>query len=132
MGVASAGVWARLHLSALGNVHLSSADDAVLATALVQRALSPSRADAFKDWYAVGAALFAAGRELFAVWDSFSQSCPAKYDAKACETLWKGFNGTSSIGKLARDELSKGETRKDAPAERAPTWVGLAIALRDD
>jgi hypothetical protein len=101
--VVAAGATAeRLHISSLGNVFISGANDAAVAAALVQRALTPSRAATFTDWYAVGGALHSVAptRAMFDVWDEFSQLCPAKYTAKECAERWKNFNDKVSIGTL--------------------------------
>ncbi len=54
--VAASATTERLHLSSLGHVFISGANDVGVAAALVQRALPPSRA-ATIDWYAVSGAL---------------------------------------------------------------------------
>ena len=102
----------RLHVSARGNVYLAGANDTSIAVALVERALAPSRADSFVDWYAVGGALHTVDPSpaMFAVWDHFSQQCPAKYDTKECRDRWASFNGKVSLGTL----IYKGREDNDA------------------
>lgn len=72
----------RLYASATGNVFLCAASSAAaVAAAIVERALSDTRAATFAEWFAVGGALCSVddGESMFAVWDKFSQRCPPKY-----------------------------------------------------
>jgi len=85
--------------------------------------LAPCRAASFADWYAVGGALHSVAPtdDMFHVWDTFSQLCPAKYSAKECETRWKTFNDTVTIGtliRLAREDDSHETARilQDSPS----------------
>ena len=93
---------ASVFVSQRGNVYADTGDGAAIATALVERALSPARADSFSDWFRVGAALHgidAAG--LFDAWDYFSQKSAAKYPGRdKLMKRWGQFNGAHSLGTL--------------------------------
>jgi hypothetical protein len=115
----------RLHVSTMGNVFLAGANDANIATALVERALAPSRAASFTDWFAVGGALHAVAPSpaMFAIWDHFSRLCPAKYAAKECAARWTSFNGKWSLGTLIH------MAREDDAQETAAILRGVPSVL---
>jgi hypothetical protein len=104
-------------------VFLAGANDAAIASALVQRALAPRRAASFTDWFAVGGALHAVAPSpaLFAVWDQFSQLCPAKYTAKECTARWRSFNGKWSLGTLIQMAREDDEQEAAAILRAAPS-----------
>ena len=113
----------RLHVSTMGNVFLAGANDANIATALVERALAPSRAASFTDWFAVGGALHAVAPSpaMFAIWDHFSRLCPAKYAAKECAARWTSFNGKWSLGTLILMAREDDEQETAAILRSAPS-----------
>lgn len=64
-------------------------------------ALSPSRADDYSDWLAVGMALHSVDDSLLLEWDSWSRQS-SKYKPGDCDRKWKSFKRTGiSIGSLA-------------------------------
>jgi ribosomal protein S27AE len=108
------GVSASVFVSPRGNVYADAGDGANIATLLVERALSPARADSFSDWFAVGGALHNIDSSLFDVWDRFSRQSEGKYPGRdKLMTRWCQFNAAHSLGTLvfmARDDNPE-ETR---------------------
>ena len=78
----------------------TSADDATRARSYLA-ALSPSRADDYDDWLAIGMALHSIGDEsLLADWDQWSAQS-GKYAADTCRDKWRSFNNTGvTLGTL--------------------------------
>jgi len=70
-------------------------------------ALSPSRADDYDDWLAVGMALHSVHDSLLTEWDNWSRQS-SKYVSGECEKKWKSFkSGNVSIawlGKTAKQD----------------------------
>jgi hypothetical protein len=94
---ASVGVF----VSQRGNVYADTGDGSI-ATNLVERALSPARADSFSDWFSVGGALHSIDSVgLFDVWDRFSEKSAVNYPGRdKLLKRWGQFNGVHSLGTL--------------------------------
>jgi hypothetical protein len=101
--VPSSGVALSAFVSPRGNIYATPGDGTDIATALVQRGISPARAVQFSDWFAVGGALHSISNNpgLFDVWDRFSQLCASKYPGRdKLLKRWGQFNGAHSLGTL--------------------------------
>jgi hypothetical protein len=96
------GTSASVFVTPRGNVYADTGDGAAIAAALVERALSPARADSFSDWFSVGGALHSINAtDLFDVWDRFSQRSAGKYPGRdKLLKRWGQFNGVHSLGTL--------------------------------
>lgn len=55
------------------------------------RKLSPSRADGYTDWLAVGMALHSVSEDLLGEWDRWSQNCQEKWEEGECARKWASF-----------------------------------------
>jgi hypothetical protein len=64
--------------------------------------LGTSRAAGYGDWLAAGMALHSVGDDLLPDWDSWSRSCPEKYQPGACAAKWPTFSrgGGLTLGSL--------------------------------
>ena len=81
-----------------------SADDCDRTTAIdALNHLSPVRAANYDDWLKVGMALHNVGDDMLQHWDTWSRSCPEKYDEGVCAEKWGTFTRSESgigIGSL--------------------------------
>jgi hypothetical protein len=97
---------ALLHAHAFPKPHFTFAVKAVIPpdceVALSALAgLSTSRARGYGDWLAVGMALHSVSPDLLDAWDSWSKSCPEKYEEGACKKKWASFKGSGiTLGSL--------------------------------
>ena len=63
--------------------------------------LKVERASGYDSWLRIGMALFTISPDLLTAWDQWSQKCPEKYVAGACEKKWQSFKkGGLGIGSL--------------------------------
>lgn len=107
---------------------VSTAEDAQRVTAAVA-ALASWRAEAYPDWFAVGAAIHAwdggpVGLELF---DAFSKSCPGKYDPEGVQRQWAKYRTIGATNGAKRDV---GSLYKWAD-EDAPGWWRVLPKYQD-
>jgi putative DNA primase/helicase len=60
--------------------------------------LNKNRAVGYDDWLEVGMALHSVDSSLLPAWDEWSQSCPEKYQAGACDEHWRSFTAGAGVG----------------------------------
>lgn len=81
------------------NGHKKLSDLEIARSALA--GISSSLASDYASWLQVGMALKSVSEDLLQAWDNWSQLCPDKYAAGACQEKWGGFRKSGlSIGSL--------------------------------
>lgn len=77
----------------------SHPDDAALAAEAITH-LSPTRADTYNEWLAVGMAARSVSDGLFSAWESFSR-LSSKFTEGECAAKWRGFHPSNcQLGEL--------------------------------
>ena len=109
-----------------GDIFLTTARNRDVAVGIVERALSAARAASFDDWFGVGNALHSIdpGPSMLAVWDSFSQRCPAKYTPGECSKRWPRFQDKNSLATLIT------MAREDSPLALEAVFRSAARPVR--